>query len=92
MLTYMELVRLERSLREQSVLSVYLDGTSENFASQHAWRTQLDTSLKDLRLWLEGSSHTERALFERCVAPGVPLPNAAARLGQSVRDSPSPCV
>ena len=67
MLSYMQLVRLERSLRGQPVLSVYLDGTARDFATQHAWRTQLDQSLKDLRAWLNGSSHTERALFERCV-------------------------
>jgi hypothetical protein len=98
MLAYMELVRLERSLREQPVLSVYLDGTAEDFASQHAWRSHLDTSLKDLRVWLEGFSHTERALFERCVAlletelaplhHGVGAPGWAAFItGDGVRDA-----
>lgn len=68
MLSYLELVRLERSLRGQPVLSVYLDGTATDFATQHAWRTQLDQALDDLRAWLGGSSPGERALFERCVA------------------------
>jgi hypothetical protein len=68
MLTYTELVTLERSLRETLVLSVYLDGTADDFAEQRAWRTMLEHSLKDLRSWLADSSHAERELFERCVA------------------------
>jgi Bacterial archaeo-eukaryotic release factor family 10 len=68
MLTYTDLVTLERSLRETLVLSVYLDGTADDFAEQRAWRTRLDHSLKDLRSWLADSSHAEREMFERCVA------------------------
>jgi len=67
MLTYAELVRIERSLRGARVLSVYLDGTADDFAAQRAWRVQLENSLKDLRTWLVDSSHAEREQFERCV-------------------------
>jgi hypothetical protein len=67
MLTFTELVSLSHLLHDQHVLSVYLDGTSENPASRRAWRVQLENSLKDLRRWLEGSSHDERAAFEHCV-------------------------
>lgn len=67
MLTYTELVMLERSLGDARVLSVYLDGTAEDFAAQRAWRVQLEHSLKDLRIWLADSSHAEREEFERCV-------------------------
>ncbi|MDO8501828.1 MAG: hypothetical protein Q7S20_08285 [Gemmatimonadaceae bacterium] len=67
MLTYTELVMLERSLHNARVLSVYLDGTAEDFAAQRAWRVQLENSLKDLRAWLADSSHTEREQFEHCV-------------------------
>ena len=67
MLTNSELVALERSLREARVLSVYLDGTAEDFAAQRTWRVNLNHSLKDLRVWLADSSHAEREEFERCV-------------------------
>lgn len=67
MLNYMELVKLERSLRGARVLSVYLDGTADDFAAQRAWRIQLENSLKDLHTWLADSSRTERDQFERCV-------------------------
>lgn len=67
MLTYTELATLERSLRDRRVLSVYLDGTAENFAEQRAWRVRLRQSLRDLRAWLTDSPHAEREEFERCV-------------------------
>ena len=68
MLTFTEFLSLSHLLRDQRVLSVYLDGSSENPASRSAWRVQLDNSLKDVRRWLEGSSHDEREAFERCAA------------------------
>lgn len=68
MLSYAELVSLSHLLRDERVLSVYIDGTAADPASRRTWRVQLDHSLKDLRRWLEGSSHEERAVFERCVA------------------------
>ncbi len=68
MLPYTELVTFERSLHEAHVLTVYLDGTAEDFAAQHSWRLKLDHSLKDLRSWLADSSHDERKEFEKCVA------------------------
>lgn len=67
MLTYTELVSLSHLLRDERVLSVYIDGTAEDPASRRVWRVQLDHSLKDLRRWLEGSSHEERVVFEQCV-------------------------
>ncbi|HEX5072096.1 MAG TPA: hypothetical protein VFW03_02750 [Gemmatimonadaceae bacterium] len=68
MLTYSQLVTLERALRDERVLSVYLRGAAGDPASRLAWRTDLDRSLRDLRRWLAGSSHEEREAFERCVA------------------------
>ena len=68
MLTFTELVSLSHLLRDQRVLSVYLDGSGKNPASRAAWHVQLDNSLKDVRRWLEGSSHEEREAFEHCVA------------------------
>jgi len=68
MLTYSQLVALERSLRDERVLSVYLRGGAADPATRRAWRTDLDRSLRDLRRWLAGSSHDEREAFDRCVA------------------------
>jgi len=67
MLTYNKLVALERSLRDERVLSVYLRGGADDPATRRTWRTDLDRSLRDLRRWLAGSSHEEREEFERCV-------------------------
>ena len=67
MLTYPQLEALERSLRDERVLSVYLHGAADDPATRRAWQTDLDRSLRDLRRWLAGSSHDEREAFERCV-------------------------
>jgi hypothetical protein len=67
MLTYTELLALERSLRNERVLSIYLRGAADNPAARRAWRTDLNRSIRDLRRWLDGSSHAEREQFERCV-------------------------
>jgi stalled ribosome rescue protein Dom34 len=100
LLSYLELVRLERAVREQPVLSVYLDGTAEDFAVQHRWRTELDNAVKDLRDWLKGSSHNERETFDRCLAQleheiasfehGIGSPGWAAFItGDGVRNAES---
>lgn len=68
MLTRTELVELERSLREDRVLSVYIDGTEMNAAAKGKWRLDLAHSLQDLRAWLDGSPREERQAFDRCVA------------------------
>lgn len=88
MLTYAQLVALERSLRDERVLSVYLHGAVDDPAARLVWRRELDRSLKDLRRWLADSSHEEREGFERCVrlleeqlapfAAGLPMPGWAA--------------
>ena len=57
MLTYPELVRLERAIRDERVLSVYIHGAAEDPAARLAWHTELDRSLRDLRRWLLGSEH-----------------------------------
>jgi hypothetical protein len=67
MLTHAQLVTLERSLRDERVLSVYLHGGADDPAARLTWRTDLERSLRDLRRWLVGSSHEEREAFERCV-------------------------
>ena len=67
MLTHSQLVTLYRSLRDERVLSIYVDGTAADPAIQRAWRLQLEHGLKDVRTWLADSSHEERESFERCV-------------------------
>ena len=88
MLTSTQLVALERSLRDERVLSVYVHGGADDPAARLVWRRELDRSLRDLRRWLLGSSHGEREQFERSVerlgellAPygaGIPAPGFAA--------------
>jgi hypothetical protein len=68
MLTHSQLIHLERSLRDERVLSVYLHGAADDPAARLVWRTDLDRSIRDLRRWLAGSSHDEREEFERCVS------------------------
>jgi len=94
MMTYTQLVTLERSLRDERVLSVYLHGAADDPAARLIWRTDLERSLRDLRRWLAGSSHEEREAFERCVklldellapfAAGLPSPGWAAFITDGV--------
>lgn len=67
MLSYPELVSLERSMRGERVLSVYVDGTAADPAIQRTWRVQLDHAVEDLRRWLADESHEEREQFSACV-------------------------
>ena len=66
MLTHAQLVTLYRSLRDQRVLSIYIDGTAADPAIQRAWRLQLEHGLKDVRAWLDDGPRDERESFERC--------------------------
>lgn len=65
MLTRQELVDLERGLREQWVLSVYVDATVHDPAERAAWRVKLDNSLAAIRSSLRDATHAEREAFAR---------------------------
>jgi hypothetical protein len=67
MLSRAQLLTLQRRLRDRRVLSVYLHGAATDPAERFTWRTDLDRSLRDLRRWLNGSTHEERETFERSV-------------------------
>jgi hypothetical protein len=67
MLTYPELVRLERSLRATRVLTVYIDGSATDPAPQRNWRAELDRALGDLRAKIGGALREEREQFSSCV-------------------------
>lgn len=65
MLTRIDLLELAHSMRDENVLSVYIDGTSHDPAEKQPWRITLDNALRDIRTWLENSTHTEREQFEK---------------------------
>jgi hypothetical protein len=65
MLTRRELLALERSTRSQRVLSVYIDGTATDAATQHRWRLDLAHSLRDIRIDLDGAPHDELEVFDQ---------------------------
>jgi hypothetical protein len=68
MLTYPDLVRLERALRDRTVLSVYVNGDSTDPATRSRWRLDLRHSFDDIESWLRDSSHAEREAFAACRA------------------------
>ena len=63
MLTYHELTLIERALRDQTVLTVYVNGEERDPSKRLQWRTVLRHALDDIERWLSGSSHTERESF-----------------------------
>lgn len=67
MLTYAELVELDRSLRGSSVLSVYVDGRVVDPAQRSVWRRKLENDLTAIRESLEHAPHEVREAFEHCV-------------------------
>jgi len=67
MLSPSDLTTLRRSLRDDHVLSVFVDRSATDPAEQRAWRTALDHRFVVLRDELQGSSPDERDKFERCV-------------------------
>lgn len=66
MLSLSDLVMLRRSLRDEQVLSVYVDWSAHNPAEQRAWRTALDRRLAVIRKELEASTSPRQADFDRC--------------------------
>lgn len=66
MLTFGNLVDLERALRDKTVLSVYVNGDNSDPATRDRWRADLRHSFDDIESWLRESSHTERESFAAC--------------------------
>jgi hypothetical protein len=67
MLNHQELVALARALREERVLSVYIDGSVADPKDRRLWRLEVDHQIKTIRQNIQGMSHSERELFEECV-------------------------
>lgn len=59
------MIRLDRALREQRALSVYVDGTLHDPAARHAWRKKLEQNLQEIRSRLQASNRGEVDAFER---------------------------
>src|SRR5689334_6442311 len=88
MFSTLQLMAFARELRDRRVLTVYIDGSSTDPATQRAWRLQVDHALKDLRLWLRDSTHDEREELDACVeqleteltalTPGIGAPGAVS--------------
>lgn len=63
MLTYHEMTLIERALRDQTVLTVYVNGEERDPSKRLQWRIALRHALDDIERWLSGSSHAERESF-----------------------------
>jgi len=64
MLNHESLVELYRKVRQEKVLSVYLDGRATDFAERNVWRKRLDQALAEARSGLDGNAE-ETAAFAR---------------------------
>lgn len=67
MLTRQALAQLSDSLRDQSVLSIYLDGRASDPAARKAWRSILSDLLAALRDRVEAEAPDEQPDFDRCL-------------------------
>lgn len=67
MLTATDLVELERTLRSENVLSVYLDGSVTDPAHQADWRPRLDAEIDRIRALVADAARGERVAFARAV-------------------------
>lgn len=63
MLSHAELVKLEQQLRDQMVLSVYVNGDISDVAARGQWRTELRNALDAIEESLRNTSHAEREAF-----------------------------
>lgn len=68
MLTHDELAELYRSLRQEKVLSVYLDGKATDFAERTAWRRRLEHELSHARKRVNGTGEPEATWFDKAAA------------------------
>jgi hypothetical protein len=63
MLNHTELVSLEKTLRDVTVLSVYVNGAIADVAARGKWRTELRNALDAIEASLAGASHAEKEAF-----------------------------
>jgi hypothetical protein len=65
MLTFTALTDLWSTLRNRTVLSVYINGEAHDPAKRRRWRMDLRHSLDDIAVWLKGSPHSDREAFAK---------------------------
>lgn len=65
MLSRERLVELYRELRDEPVLSVYLDGDQDDPAERDVWRRHLDRQLADVRTRIEEDSDASAVDLDR---------------------------
>ena len=63
MLSHAELMNLERELRDQMVLSVYVNGEFADVAARAQWRTELRNAVDAIGESLRDATHAERGAF-----------------------------
>lgn len=63
MLSHAELMNLERRLRDEMVLSVYVNGEFADVAARGQWRTELRNALDVIGESLRDATHAEREAF-----------------------------
>ncbi|NIP58598.1 MAG: hypothetical protein GWM92_09930 [Gemmatimonadetes bacterium] len=68
MLTREKLNELYRELREEMVLSIYLDGEGDDPADRKVWRRKLDHEIDAVRARMEGEPAEERDRFDEALS------------------------
>lgn len=64
MLNHAELSKLEQALRDQMVLTIYVNGEVADVAARAQWRTELRNALDTIESSLAESTHAEREDFK----------------------------
>ncbi|MGD2069594.1 MAG: hypothetical protein PVI57_13040 [Gemmatimonadota bacterium] len=68
MLTHEKLVELYRELRDERVLSIYLDGDQHDPAERNKWRKQLESMVSERHRALAEEPQEERQAFEEALS------------------------
>jgi hypothetical protein len=63
MLSHADLIRLEQQLRDETVLSIYVNGDVADVAARGQWRTALRNALDAVEGSLGSSTHADREAF-----------------------------
>jgi hypothetical protein len=67
MLSYSELVQLQRSLRQQQMLSLYVEGANGNPANRNAWHARVDDALRQVERSADNAPHDEREAYRTTI-------------------------
>jgi hypothetical protein len=65
MLSHEELIRLEQRLRDETVLSIYVNGDHADVTARGQWRTELRNALDAIAESLGDATHADREAFGR---------------------------